>query len=144
MRGIIITGHGNFATGIGSAVKLIAGEQKAFYLVDFLPEDTPEILKEKLTEKINQLNNCSEIIIFSDLIGGSPFKVSVELISERSEKIDVISGTNLGMVIEGIFSRENISDTKEFIEDVLKVGKGQITKFQLPINEDLPENGEGI
>lgn len=28
MVGIIITGHSNFATGIASAVKLVAGQQK--------------------------------------------------------------------------------------------------------------------
>ena len=36
MVGIIITGHCNFATGIASAVKLVAGQQKNLEAVDFL------------------------------------------------------------------------------------------------------------
>ena len=35
MVGIIITGHSNFATGIVSAVRLVAGEQKNLEVVDF-------------------------------------------------------------------------------------------------------------
>lgn len=35
MVGIIITGHSNFATGIASAVKLVAGQQKNLEAVGF-------------------------------------------------------------------------------------------------------------
>ena len=77
MRGIIVTGHGNFATGISSSVQLIAGEQEYYKAVDFGSEDTPDMLKNNLRAAIEQLADCSEIIIFTDLIGGSPFKTSV-------------------------------------------------------------------
>lgn len=36
MIGLIVTGHGNFATGLTSSLKLIAGEPKNYVAVDFL------------------------------------------------------------------------------------------------------------
>ena len=44
MIGLIVTGHGNFATGITSSFRLIAGESPDYEAVDFLPEDSIEML----------------------------------------------------------------------------------------------------
>ena len=43
MIGLIVTGHGNFATGITSSLRLIVGEISDYEAVDFLPEDSIEI-----------------------------------------------------------------------------------------------------
>ena len=54
MVGIIITGHSNFATGIASAVKLVAGQQKNLETVDFPDTYSTEELKIKLTEALDK------------------------------------------------------------------------------------------
>ncbi len=46
MIGLIVTGHGNFATGITSSLRLIAGEPHDYQAVDFLPEDSIDLLTE--------------------------------------------------------------------------------------------------
>lgn len=74
MVGIIITGHSNFATGIASAVKLVAGQQKNLEAVDFPDTYSTEELKTKLTEALDKLEECKNIIFFTDIVGGSPFK----------------------------------------------------------------------
>lgn len=140
MRGIIVTGHGNFATGMSSAVELVAGAQENYIAVDFLQEDTPDTLKERLNYAIEELENCSEVIIFSDLIGGSPFKVSAELSMEKDEKIIVLSGTNLGMLVESVFSRETEPNLTDLIKSILLLGQNQVAEFLLPINSESVEN----
>ena len=35
MIGLLITGHGHFATGLNSSLELIAGQQQNIALVDF-------------------------------------------------------------------------------------------------------------
>lgn len=35
MLGIILTGHGHFATGLQSSIELIAGEQEKFIAINF-------------------------------------------------------------------------------------------------------------
>ena len=80
MIGIIVTGHGNFATGISSSVQLIAGLPENYEMVDFNEGDSVDDLESKLEEAISNLKTCSGILIFSDLVGGSPFKSSAEIV----------------------------------------------------------------
>lgn len=59
MTGIILTGHGNIATGIESAVKLVFGQPEKFYAQDFTENITPELLEQKIIENINEIKECS-------------------------------------------------------------------------------------
>lgn len=119
MIGLIVTGHGIFPTGILSSVKLIAGEQEKLIGVDFKEGQGSDILMENIKKAINDLN-CEEILILTDLAGGSPFNVSV-IISEniKDKKIKVISGINLSMLLEVSLLRSNL-DLDELLEAAKK------------------------
>ena len=84
MIGLIVTGHGHFASGMTSSINLIAGAQENYIAVDFDGEGT-EKLENDLKEAIDKLSNCEGIIIFSDLAGGSPFKTAVLLTFDLSK-----------------------------------------------------------
>ena len=75
MTGMIVTGHGSFATGITSGLRLLAGEPAYYEMVDFLPEDSVEVLAGKLKGAADRLADCQDIIIYADLTGGPPFNV---------------------------------------------------------------------
>ena len=93
MVGIIVTGHGNFATGVLSAAKLIAGTPEKLIGIDFTENDTVETLEEKIKKGIEELNT-EEILVLADLAGGSPFKVSATIGVSSDKNIKVLSGTN--------------------------------------------------
>ncbi|KYC73249.1 hypothetical protein [Heyndrickxia coagulans] len=48
MIGIIVTGHGEFATGITSALELVLGKQESYVCVNFPNGDTAVELEKKL------------------------------------------------------------------------------------------------
>ena len=50
MIGLIVTGHGNFASGLTSSLKLIAGEPKNYVAVDFLESYSVDDLERELTK----------------------------------------------------------------------------------------------
>ena len=52
MIGIIVAGHGNFPTGIMSAVSLIAGNPEHIKAVDFVKGMSSQELKQKLEEQM--------------------------------------------------------------------------------------------
>ena len=78
MIGLIVTGHANFGSGMTSSVNLIAGEQEAYRYVDFLPTYGTEELTEEIAKAMDELKDCEGIIIFTDLMGGSPFNSDTE------------------------------------------------------------------
>ncbi len=144
MIGIIITGHGNFASGLTSSLTLIAGAPENYEVVDFVQEDGVQQLEEKILKAIESLKNCSEILVFSDLVGGSPFKTAVECSMKVSEKVTVLSGTNLGMLIECSMARNFVEDAQGLVEQVLATGKEQVMKYQYVEKKQVQESEDGI
>lgn len=69
----IISGHGSFATGMQTTIELIAGKQDNVYYVDFTIDDNDISLNEKIN-KIIEENSYEQILLISDLLGGTPFK----------------------------------------------------------------------
>lgn len=134
MVGIIVTGHGNFASGILSSLNLIAGEQEKLLGVDFTVDDSTESLEIKLQEAIESLS-CEEVLVLSDLAGGSPFKVSVMLSQKLSNNIRVISGTNLGMILETSLCRDGMG-VDDLVEFSINSGVSSIKAFELKAVED--------
>ena len=142
MVGIIITGHSNFATGIVSAVRLVAGEQKNLEVVDFYDTYSTEELRTKLIEALDRLDGCEDIIVFTDIVGGSPFKVSAEIAATSNKNIKIISGTNLGMLLENVMVRDMDTDFDELVDTAISTGKQQVLKFEMC--RETEENHEGI
>lgn len=140
MNGLIISGHGSFATGLQSSVKLIAGDQPNVEYVDFREGDSTADLEKKLLEAFSRLQECESILVLCDLIGGSPFKTAVS-ITNGKENTAVIGGTNLAMVIETALLKDGLQI--DGLRDLaIKTGKQAIKDFQ---KTDRPRvRGTGI
>lgn len=139
MVNIVVTGHGNFATGLVSSLNLIAGEQEGVACVDFLESDSTHDLEEKLKNAIAGLTD--EILVLSDLAGGSPFKTAVILSQTLEGKnIKVISGTNLGMLLETALGKAFLG-LEDLVQGALTSGKDAISVFEMPVSSN-EENEE--
>lgn len=129
MNGIIVTGRGNFATGIYSAVKLVFGETKNFYAVDFTQDITPKTLDDRIIEKIELMKDTKGVLIFTDIAGGTPFKNSV-MIGLGNKNIKVIGGVNLAMLLEVLVSKDDMS-LDELASLALETGKDEIKIYKM-------------
>lgn len=144
MLGLILTGHGHFATGLNSSLKLIAGEREDMGIVDFEENDSIEILKDKLEKAIDSLKECSDILILCDLTGGSPFKTAVELSVESGKNIKVIGGTNLAMLIETAMALAYENNLDSLVSLAVEAGKNAVNEYKLIEHNDNNEGSEGI
>ena len=129
MIGLLVTGHANFGTGITSSVNLIAGEQEAYQAVDFLPTYSTEDLTREITKALDELKECEGVIIFTYLMGGTPFNVSAQ-IAHGKDNIRIVAGTNLPMLVEIVMSRKFMDNLDELVDSVLETGKEQVTKYE--------------
>ena len=124
MVGIIVSGHGNFASGLLSTLKLIAGEQENVVGIDFIDGQGFE----------------DEVFILTDLAGGSPFTNSVLLKQELTDKnIEVISGTNIPMLLEVVLGRDNV-ELKDLIKTATEAGTKGINIFELKEKQHEDDN----
>ena len=146
MIGLILTGHGEFAIGVGHALEMIAGKQTAYKVVPFLESDSIETLENNLRDAMKELQEKTEgIVVFADLLGGSPFK-SAMVASMDFENIEVVVGTNLPMLIEIAMLREFASSAQDVVTQSLTAGREAIQRVSLPTphNEVVEEGIDGI
>lgn len=168
MIGIILTGHSHFATGLKSSVELIAGKQKYFEAIDFMPAPEDEHadiydrsldilsqsvshnlgnygtdkLEKDIGKAINDLSEyCDGIIIFADLIGGSPFKTAVTMAGTRTW-VKVLAGTNLPMLCEISLARTMINDLDTLLSTAINVGKDGVQEWKPIVVNNGPADGE--
>lgn len=141
MIGLLITGHGHFATGLNSSLELIAGAQPNVEVVDFQAEHSIETLKGNLEKALDNLKEYNGVLVLSDLPGGSPFKTSVELKFERPDQpIEVISGTNLPLLVSTATMATIFDNPLELSEAMIPEGKESIIRFELVISDDEEED----
>ena len=130
MFGIIVTGHGNFATGITSSLELIIGKQEQYVAVDFPQTDTKTELENNIRQAIELYKEEEHILIFCDLLSGSPFNVSI-IEAMNDDRIRVIYGTNLGMLIEALMERMQGESFEKIAADAIENGQAQIGIFDV-------------
>ncbi len=131
MIGIIVTGHGEYASGLTSSLKLLAGETEYYEAVDFKPEDSTEVLTENLRSAMGRLKDCDSMAVLADLMGGSPFNAASRLkMSGIHEHMEVVGGISLPLVLHAYLSRGIISDLRELLDASLEMGKQHMVYFQ--------------
>lgn len=110
---IIIATHGHFGLELIESGKMIVGDLPNFYGVNFLSDDSLDDLKAKMEEHID---DTEEILVLTDIKGGSPFNVGYYLKNEYSN-VQLAYGVNLPLVltIATQLTQENV-DLKESLE----------------------------
>ena len=144
MIGLVVTGHGQFAEGLHTSARMIAGENEHVKYVCFEDGMSIEALAEKLNAAYAELSDCDGIVVLSDLPGGSPFKTAVECAFAHPEKkIEVLAGTNLPMIITGATMLSFETDPRALADELMFEGKDNIVRFELAVRAEVEEE-DGI
>ena len=138
--GIIVMGHGHFASGITSLLELIMGSQPDYEALDFPAESDKEDLKKRLNTVLERLERNEQIIILADLFSGTPFNVAMEIVTEKPN-LKLYYGLNLGMLME-LISRRMFQGDAELSEGLIEIGRQQIGLFDPEAMEAYTETGE--
>lgn len=113
----IVSGHGQFASGVVSAASLIAGEADAFAAVDFPEGASNSQLAENLQAAL-QAAGDAPVIIFTDILGGMPFRESALLAGKRAHT-EVVCGTNVQLLVEAVLERGEDDTPAELLARIL-------------------------
>ncbi|OFI49936.1 PTS mannose transporter subunit EIIAB [Floricoccus tropicus] len=105
--GIIIASHGQFADGIKQSGSMIFGEQEKVQSVTFMPNEGPDDLYAHLTEAVDSFDADDEVLFLVDLWGGSPFNQANRIFEENQDRMTIIAGLNLPMLIQAYTERFN-------------------------------------
>lgn len=127
MKGIILASHGRLAEGMLDTLKIFAGECEQIQALCLMAGDDVSEYLEKLKKTINEVDQGDGVVVFCDLLFGSPCNCSARLLNDSiyADRITVYTGMNLPLVLEYTNSREiGISN-----EELLDTGKDGIANF---------------
>lgn len=138
---IIVTGHGQFASGLKSTIQLLAGSIPSVFYIDFLEDMSDKDLKIIFKNSLSESQEGA--VFFCDLVGGTPYKQAA-LLSYECTNVSVIAGGNIGALLE-VALKENLAewqDAKELSELLIGASHNGIRKFGdfTPI-EKIEEDG---
>ena len=144
MVGFILTGHGQFSNGLASAIDMVAGDQPAFQIVPFEGSQAATY-GDELRAAISAMRDETDgVLVFVDLLGGTPFNQAM-MISQDIADVEVVTGTNLPMLIELLLTRGAGSSLNELADQAVSVGQMGIVHKALeaaPVDdEDDDEDG---
>ena len=120
MIGIIVAGHGNFASEIVSIAESIMGKQEYFEAVSVVVGEGEYIVENKLNAVLKVMN-VDEVLILADIFGGSISNTCLYFAKDRKH-IAVVTGVNLPMVLKVLTYRNN-SDLGELVSLACKGGR---------------------
>lgn len=146
MIGFILTGHAQFSNGLASAIDMVAGDQPAFQIVPFDGAQAATY-GDDLRGAISAMREETDgVLVFVDLLGGTPFNQAM-MISQDIADVEVVTGTNLPMLIELLLTRGAGSTLTELADQAVAVGQAGIVHKNLeaaPAEGDDLDDGEGI
>jgi mannose/fructose-specific phosphotransferase system component IIA len=102
--GCVIVGHGSVAQCLMDAVQGILGKQSGWVAISNAGLGLKELL-ETLEKAVDELSASHDVVVFSDMPGGSCHHVCQEIVGTRSG-VRVVTGTNLMMLLEFFVKRE--------------------------------------
>ncbi|MDD3028150.1 MAG: PTS sugar transporter subunit IIB [Erysipelotrichaceae bacterium] len=108
MQALLFVGHGDLPRAMVSSLQMIIGPNPDLYHVSLRPEDGKDEFAEKLATLDGKLSAYDKVIVFSDLLGGSPNNGSFQKYHDN-EKFELIAGVNMAMALTAALSSGDAS-----------------------------------
>jgi len=124
----LIATHGRLAEGFYESVKFFNSQIENVHYMNAYVEDND--FEKSFIEKVKDLTG-SPLIVFTDIPGGSVNRIASKYIPTFGYK--VISGINLSVLLEFVFSTENMNE--ETIERFVKSSREQLVFMNKLIEE---------
>jgi PTS system mannose-specific IIA component len=107
MIGIVIVTHCNLGQELIRSAEFIVGGLGQAKAVSLNPEDQVEALHGKIAKAIEEVDIGDGVILLTDMFGGTPSNISLTFLAD--EKVEVVTGANLPMLIDLASKREGKS-----------------------------------
>ena len=116
--GVILISHGYFAKYAMDSAEMIIGKQDNYKVISVTDDkDLEDVIKE-LEDSYNALSKGREVIVLTDIFGGTPCNAASRLILS-GKKVTAYTGFNLPVLLELLLNRDKpLSEVKLDLEKV--------------------------
>lgn len=123
MIGIVVVTHGAIGIEMVKATRQIIPAVQKLEGVVVNSDQPPEEIRQNVKDAIQRASSPDGVLILTDMFGGTPSNICLSCLS--NEKIEVISGFNLPMLIK-LASLQNEAKIEEVVPFIKKYGQKNI------------------
>ncbi len=131
---ILIATHGHLASGIKSAIGVLAGEPCEIQTIDAYTDDEPGDYTPKIEAFIASVNEGDQGFIFTDILSGSVNQRVVRANPFDNPNLTLVTGTNL-MVVLGVALDPRIV-TRDVLKEIIEQSSVEIVEPE-PVDEEV-------
>lgn len=138
MKYVLIVSHGMLAPGLHDAVKMLGGEDwpevRSTSLLNGMGADE---YAENVRAKLSGIGPDDELILFADLVGGSPLSFAANVIAEEGllDRTLMIGGMNLPLVLMTVLSKDSM-EFEDIKAEILPDAVDSLKVFEVALDED--------
>ena len=133
--GLLLMSHGDFAKAALESVQLIVGEQENVETMSVFVVDQVENLRQEMIDKVNKLDTSKGLLVFTDIIGGTPTNLASSLLV--NDNVSICSGLNLPVLLEVLMDRNrSLDEIKETIQNAHTTGLTIRSKEDIEMEDD--------
>jgi PTS system mannose-specific IIA component len=107
MIGIVVVTHGRLSEELVAATEHVVGPMDACIAISIGPDDDMEKRRDDIRGAVERADQGSGVVILTDMFGGTPSNLAISLLDK--ERVEVIAGANLPMLIKLAESRGRLS-----------------------------------
>lgn len=130
--GLVLVSHGYLAREALNSAEMIVGRQDMVKVVSVLPGMDLEQVKVEINEAVNEVNGDKGVMIFTDILGGTPSNAAGVIAVLRKET-RLLAGVNMIMLLEFLMNR--YEDLDVICNNLCQLGKQGIINFSDSINK---------
>ena len=117
MKYVVLVSHGMLAPGLHNALAMLAGEGREDIRSTSLENGmSSTVYAENVRKCISGITSEDEILLFGDLVGGSPLTTAANVIAEAGlmDKTAMAGGMNLPLVLSAAISHRGTDGNADY------------------------------
>ena len=140
MKYVFLVSHGELAEGMATALGMLAGQGREDILSAGLEDGMgADVFAEKVKECLSRVREEDEILLFADLIGGSPLTNAANVITELGlmDRTVMTGGMNMPLVLSAVLMKDTM-ETEALVESLIPEAREALVRFRIT-GEDAEE-----
>lgn len=140
MKYVFLVSHGELAQGMATALGMLAGQGREDILSAGLEDGMgADVFAEKVKECLSRVGAEDEILLFADLIGGSPLTNAANVIAELGlmDKTVMTGGMNMPLVLSAVLMKDTM-ETEDLVDSLIPEAREALARFRIT-GEDAEE-----
>lgn len=141
MKYVVLVSHGTMAPGLHNALMMLAGEGREDILSTSLENGmSSAVYAENVRKCISGVTKEDEILLFGDLVGGSPLTTAANVVAEQGlmERTVMLGGMNLPLALSAVLMKDTM-ETKDLVAMLVTEAREELKEFQVTNTETEDE-----